>query len=160
MNQRLFNRGANLMKSRAQRCVVLFAIATACATSAHASNRTVLLPLQEAIQAATAAGKLDGSVKFYLADSGPAEARIVERDVVTNRKTNAFAKSDHSACLWAAQSALITLQDAARKAGANAVVNIVSYYKKHENRQSVDYECHAGGVVAGVALKGDLAVLP
>jgi uncharacterized protein YbjQ (UPF0145 family) len=132
------------------------ALASACVPAAHAADRTVMLPLQEAIRNATAAGKLDGSVKFYLAGSGPA-GKVIRASVVTNRKTNAFGKTDGKACDWAAQSALIALQEAARNAGANAVINIASFYRKNENRDPVNYECHAGAVIAGVALKGDLA---
>lgn len=134
------------------------AIILACASTAHAADRTVMRPLKEAVDAATADGKLDGSVKFYMAGSGP-KGKVIEANVVTNRKTNAFGKSDPVACEWAAQSALISLQEAARKAGANAVINIVSYYKKVENRNATDYECHAGAVIAGVALRGDLATV-
>ncbi|WP_260986264.1 excinuclease [Bordetella genomosp. 13] len=125
-------------------------------STAHAADRTVMQTLQSAIDSATAAGKLDGSVKFYMAGTGP-KGQVLQADVVTNRKTNAFGKSDPDACDWAAQSALIALQDAAKKAGANAVVNIVNYYKKNVNRDAKNYECHAGAVVAGVALRGDLA---
>jgi hypothetical protein len=57
-------------------------------------------------------------------------------------------------------SALIDLQDAARKQGGNAVVNIVSFYKKNEFSSPTDYDCHAGAFVAGVALKGDIVKLP
>lgn len=39
---------------------------------------------------------------------------------------------------------------------ANAVVNIASYYKKVEVRHETMYECHKGGLMAGVALKGDV----
>ena len=46
-----------------------------------------------------------------------------------------------------------------QKANANAVTNIVSYYRKNEYSSKTDYECHAGAVVAGVALRGDLARL-
>ena len=42
----------------------------------------------------------------------------------------------------------------ARQLGGNAVVNIVSYYKKSTSASSTDYVCHAGNFVAGVALKG------
>ncbi|MNP87455.1 hypothetical protein D3C76_1883610 [compost metagenome] len=49
------------------------------------------------------------------------------------------------------------MQDAARKVGANAVTNISSYYKRNERKDATTYECHAGAVMAGVALKGDLA---
>jgi uncharacterized protein YbjQ (UPF0145 family) len=134
------------------------ALAIACVPAAHAADRKVMQSFQEAVQNATTAGKLDGTVKFYLAGSGPT-GKVVEANVVTNRKTNAFGKSDGEACDWAAQSALISLQEAAKKAGANAVINIVSYYKKSENRDNANYECHAGAVVAGVALKGDLAIV-
>ncbi|ARP87070.1 excinuclease [Bordetella genomosp. 9] len=134
------------------------ALALAIVPAAHANDRKVMKPFQEAVRNATAAGKLDGTVKFYLAGSGPS-GQVVQANVVTNRKTNAFGKSDDKACDWAAQSALISLQDAAKKAGANAVVNIVSYYKKDVNDDPANYECHAGAVIAGVALKGDLAIV-
>ena len=39
----------------------------------------------------------------------------------------------------------------------NAVVDIVSYYKKDEVKSASDYECHAGVFVVGVALKGTFA---
>lgn len=133
-------------------------LSLACSAHAVAADRTVFLPLQPAIDAALAAGKIDGSVKFYLAGTGP-KGQVLEAGVVTNRKTNAFAKKDADACLWVAQSAVIALHEAAKKANANAVTNIVSYYRKSEYSSKTDYECHAGAVVAGVALRGDLARL-
>ncbi|MCY1518814.1 hypothetical protein D9M68_535400 [compost metagenome] len=132
------------------------ALSLACSAQAAAADRTVHLPLKPAVEAALAAGKIDGSVSFYLAGTGP-KGRVLQADVVTNRKTNAFAKKDEEACLWVAQSAVIALHEAAKKAGANAVTNIVSYYRKNEYSSKTDYECHAGAVVAGVALRGDLA---
>lgn len=123
---------------------------------ASAADRTLHLPLAKAVEAATAAGKLDGSVAFYLAGTGPS-GRVLEGGVVTNKKGNAFAKKDEEVCVWVAQSALIQLQEAAKKVGANAVTNLVSYYKKEEYRSPTDYECHAGAVIGGVALKGDLS---
>jgi hypothetical protein len=41
--------------------------------------------------------------------------------------------------------------------GANAVVDIVSYYKKNEFKSASNYECYAGSILAGVALKGTYA---
>ncbi|CAB3700289.1 MULTISPECIES: excinuclease [Achromobacter] len=127
----------------------------ACSAQALAADRTVFLPLQPAIDAALAAGKIDGSVKFYLAGTGP-KGKVLESGVVTNRKTNAIAKKDAVACEWVAQSAVIALHEAAKKANANAVTNIVSYYRKNVSTSKTDYECHAGATVAGVALRGDL----
>jgi len=131
-------------------------IAALLSTSALAADRTVYLPLEEAVAAAKAAGKIDGSVRFYLAGSGP-KGQVLQRDSVTNKKTNAFGKSDAAACNYVAQSAIIALHNAAKQAGANAVTNIVSFYKRNEYKDKTNYECHAGAVIAGVALKGDLS---
>lgn len=49
------------------------------------------------------------------------------------------------------------LQDGAKARGANAVVDIVSYYKKREYRSAQNFECYAGTIMAGVALKGTYA---
>ena len=50
---------------------------------------------------------------------------------------------------------MIQLEKRAKQLGANAVVNIVSYYKKDVMSSATEFECHAGAVIAGVALKGD-----
>ena len=145
------------MKTSSQKLLAALVLSASFAAPALAADRTVFLPLQAAIDAATQAGKLDGSVKFYLAGTGP-KGKILEANAVTNRKTNAFAKKDADACIWAAQSALISLQEGAKRVGANAVTNIVSYYRKNEFRSTTDYECHAGATVAGVALRGDMVL--
>jgi len=131
-------------------------IAALLSTPALAADRTVYLPLEEAVAAAKAAGKIDGSVKFYLAGTKQPQGQVLRRDVVTNKKTNAFKKSDAIACQHVGQSVVIALHQAAKKAGADAVTNIVSFYKRNEYKDTTNYECHAGAVIAGVALKGDL----
>jgi uncharacterized protein YbjQ (UPF0145 family) len=123
----------------------------------QARDTTHYLPFESVVQEALNAGRLDGSVKFYLAGSKAPRTSMVRTGVTTSQKTNAFNKTDEGACSWALQSALIRLQNAAKAAGANAVVNIASNYKGVEYKDSSKYECHAGAVMAGVALKGDLA---
>ncbi|MEG0247187.1 MAG: excinuclease [Pseudomonas sp.] len=124
----------------------------------QARDTTHYLPFEKVVAQMTTENKLDGSVKFYLAGVQPkGKVNVVSPAAITNKKTNAFNKSDEAACEWALQSALLALQDAARKAGANAVTNISSYYKRNERKDAATYECHAGAVMAGVALKGDLA---
>jgi uncharacterized protein YbjQ (UPF0145 family) len=123
-----------------------------------AADQVVHLAFSNAVAAATQSGKLDGSVKFYLAGTQPAgQVTVVDDNVSTNRKTNAFGKSAQVTCDWALQSALISLQDDAKKAGANAVVDIVSNYDDHEYRDSQNYECHVGFLMSGVVLKAKLA---
>ncbi|SBV37235.1 conserved exported hypothetical protein [uncultured Stenotrophomonas sp.] len=127
--------------------------------SSTASARETRLEqsLQELVnsQAARDAG-IDGSVRFYLAGQSVAVQQRLGEDVA-NRKTNAANKSDEEACRWVALSTLRALQDGAKSRGANAVVDIVSYYKKNEFRSASNYECYAGTFVAGVALKGTYA---
>ena len=123
----------------------------------QARDTTLFLPFDQVVTEAISTGKIDGSVKFYLAGNTPAgKASVVTPGVVTNKKTNAFNKTDYQACSWALQSALITLHQAAKNVGANAVTDIASYYKKNERKDPKTYECHAGAVIAGVALKGNL----
>ncbi|MGY2488779.1 excinuclease ATPase subunit [Cupriavidus sp. CP313] len=142
---------------------VLSAVAlTICAsallsTPALARDTKYMLPLQEVLNMPEAKEKLDDSFRFYLA--GQKTPKVLERleSDVSNRKTNGVGKSDEDGCRWAALSALIALQDTAKSKGANAVIDIVSYYKKNEVTSATDYECHAGAVVVGVALKGTYA---
>lgn len=56
-------------------------------------------------------------------------------------------------------SVLRAFQEGAKSRGANAVVDIVSYYKKNEFRSTTNFECHAGAIMAGVALKGTYATV-
>lgn len=139
-----------------------FAIASlaallAFAPVADARETRLELSLQELVNSdqAKAAG-IDGSVRFFLAGQKVAVVSRLGEDV-SNRKTNAANKSDQEACRWVALSVLRALQDGAKARGANAVVDIVSYYKKNEFRSATHYECHAGAILAGVTLKGTYA---
>jgi len=77
-------------------------------------------------------------------------------EISTNKKTNAFMKSDREACEWVMLSALKALQQRAVKEGMDAVVNIESNYKKRHFASETEFECGAGSLMAGVALKGTL----
>lgn len=125
----------------------------------HARNDVILLPLQEVVEQGLASGKLDGSVKFYLsgAETPTLEAKL--GDDVSNKKTNGVGKTDEDGCRWAALSALIAFQHSAKQKGANAVVDMHSFYKRKEFKHVANYECHAGNIVVGVALKGTYATV-
>jgi len=77
-------------------------------------------------------------------------------EVATNKKTNAFMKSDTEACEWVMLSALKALQERAIREGMDAVVNIESNYKNRPFTSETEFQCGAGNVMAGVALKGTL----
>lgn len=142
-----------------RKLVLIAAAALVAATSdaALARNTVLHLPLADVLEMPEAKTQLDGSVRFYLAGARtPAVQSRLGADV-TNKKTNGVGKDDAFACRWAALSALVALQNSAKQRGANAVVDLVSYYKKVEFKDATQYECHAGGVVVGVALKGEYA---
>ena len=131
------------------------ALLTLLASPAFAADTRLELPLQDLVNSpeAKAAG-IDGSVRFYLAgQKTPAVVSRFGEDVV-NRKTNGVGKSDAESCRWVALSVLKALQEGAKDRGANAVIDITSYFKKKEFRSATNYECHAGGIMSGIALKG------
>jgi uncharacterized protein YbjQ (UPF0145 family) len=114
-----------------------------------------LLSIAAALEVKDAKDKLDGSIKFFFGDQTTPPVLSKLGTDVSNRKTNAFGKSDEKACYWAFLSAMVALEKRAQQLGANAVVNIVSYYKKEVMSSITEFECHAGALIAGVALKGD-----
>jgi hypothetical protein len=63
---------------------------------------------------------------------------------------------DEKACNGAFLWILVALEKRAQQVGANAVVNIVSFYQKNEMSSVTEFECHVGNVIASVFLKGDL----
>lgn len=121
----------------------------------HARDTQYLLPIAVAMEVKDAKDKLDGSIKFFFGDQPVPPVLAKLGSDVSNRKTNAFGKSDEKACNWAFLSAMVALERRAHQLGANAVINIVSYYKKNIMASATEFECHAGALIAGVALKGD-----
>jgi uncharacterized protein YbjQ (UPF0145 family) len=122
---------------------------------AHARDTRHMLPIEDALNASDAQGKLSGDIKFYYGNQSHPKILTKLGSDVSNRKTNAFNKTAEHACNWAFLSALLALEKKAQQLGANAVVNIVSYYKKDEVSSPNEFECHDGAFVTGVALKGE-----
>jgi uncharacterized protein YbjQ (UPF0145 family) len=118
-----------------------------------------LLPIAAALEVKDAQDKLDGSVKFFFGDQATPPVQTKLSTDVANRKTNAFGKSDEKACNWAFLSAMVALEKRAQQLGANAVINIVSYYGRNIMSSASQFECHAGAIMAGVVLKGDFVKL-
>ncbi|GGD53047.1 excinuclease ATPase subunit [Pseudoxanthomonas indica] len=100
---------------------------------------------------------IDGSVRFYLAGQKTPAVQSRMGEDVSNKKTNAANKSDAEACRWVTLSVLKAFQDSAKSRGANAVIDMVSYYKKNEFKSAQNYECYAGAIMAGTAMKGTYA---
>ena len=143
---------------RKQACLLLAIIASVSAigaTPAAARDTRYELKIADVQADPRYAQNVPAGVKFYFANqAAPAGRNLGE--FVTNRKTNSFGKQDEEACTWAMISAMKELGERAIAEGGNAVINIVSYYKKRSFSSDTLYECHAGAIVAGVALKGEV----
>ena len=80
-------------------------------------------------------------------------------EFTANRKTNATNKTDQEACEISFVSAVISLQQRARREGGDAVVNVHSVYKNEMRESDTEYLCGAGTFAAGVALRGTVVKL-
>jgi hypothetical protein len=96
---------------------------------------------------------------LYFGTRHPPVAANLAPQVVSNKKTNAFNKTSAHACQVAALGALISFEDRVKHEKGNAVVNLVSYYKKNVYSSPDKYECHDGAFVTGVAFRGDVVRL-
>ena len=122
--------------------------------SVGAADRVLYFPIQDAMNTSEAKEKLNSGVRFHFGARGPA-ARERLGTYTTSQRTNAFGKTDQASCNRVFLSAMIRLQSRAQSLGADAVVNIVSYFKKNTHSSTTDFECHVGAIMSGVALKGD-----
>ncbi|SAK58216.1 excinuclease ATPase subunit [Caballeronia catudaia] len=104
-------------------------------------------------------GKVDQGIALYFAgQTHPGVAKSFG-EFATNKKTNAFGKSDEAACQHVFLSAVLEMQERVRKEGGDAVINITSNYRNVERESATEFTCGAGAMVAGVALKGEVVTL-
>lgn len=123
--------------------------------AAFARDTKYVLKIADVLALPDAAGRLDPNIKFYFG-TGKGPKGESRGEVVVNPKTNAANKSDEDACRWVMLTALMELQKRAKNVGATAVTGIESYYKKVVFSSETEFECHAGAIMAGVALRGQL----
>jgi hypothetical protein len=141
------------------RYAALLVIACSVALPVAARDEQKLYPIGPALKSSAAQGKLDPGIRLFFGRQRHPNVAKDFGEWPTNKKTNAFARSDLQACEWVFLSAVIALQERARKEGGNAVVNIVSNYRNIVTSSESDYVCGAGGLIAGVALKGRVVTL-
>lgn len=126
-----------------------------CIAPAAARNVVVPLSIADGMASPEVHEKIDGTVQFYFGDTKHPAVLQKFGVYVTNQKTSSFLKSDETACRHVFVSTLIEFQKRAHELGANAVINIHSYYDKEDISSATDVQCHAGGAVAGIALRGE-----
>jgi hypothetical protein len=127
----------------------------AIARPAHARDDKYMLPINTALESTDAREKPDGSVKFFFGKQSTPQIVTKLGTHSPHGKTNTRPTDDKKACNTAFVAALVDFQKHAKKVGANAVVNIASYYKKVEMSSTTEFECHAGAAAHAI-LRGDL----
>jgi uncharacterized protein YbjQ (UPF0145 family) len=125
---------------------------------AHARDDVIIIPLQEVFDLPESKSKLDGTVAFHFAGQPALKVRETLGEDLSNKKAMLSSKDERLHCRQAAFNALFTFQESAKRQGANAVIDFVNYYNKHEARTDPPaVECHVGTWAAGVVLKGSYA---
>ena len=115
--------------------------------------------ISDALNTEDAKAKLVKDIRLYFGDQSHPKIIKSFGEFMSNKKTNAFNKTDERACQWNFLSAMISFQERAQRMGGNAVVNIRSYYKKNTISSQTEFECGSGTFVAGVTFLGDVVTL-
>ena len=130
--------------------LMALSFAVSMAGRAYGRNVELLVPIVDV------SDRPRGVVKFFFAtEESPAILKNLGSYLAAPR-TGAAGRSDQRACHEAFLWTLVDLEKRAQRVGANAVVNIVSYYRKKEMASITEFECHVGNVIVTVWLKGDL----
>lgn len=149
------NQTRNINETLILSLIALLACSALTTTSAYARDDVAKFSVAELLKTEKAKNALL-DVPVYFATQKHKSVAKTFGEVSTNKKTNAFMKSDKEACEWVMLSALKALQQRAVKEGMHAVVGIESNYKKRHFVSETEFECGAGVLMAGVALKGTL----
>jgi hypothetical protein len=135
--------------------LLIIGVASGIASStAYARNTVQDFSVKEALSNSKISSAIGDDVQFYFGSSKHKKVSKSFGEYRSNKKTNAFGKSDKTACEWAFASAMVSLRKRALKEGGNAVINIKSNYKDHLTTSNTTFQCGAGAVMAGVALVG------
>lgn len=127
--------------------------------TAQARDERLHFSIEEAMNTPDAKAKLNKGYTFRFGAGNSTDVIENHGEFQSNKKTNAFGKPDKTACQWAFLSAMLSFQERIAAEGGNAVINIRSYYKKNDFSSETEFECGAGGLMAGVTFKGDVVTL-
>ncbi len=147
------------MKLSKVNLLLVSAAAALAVNSASARDEPVRFPISEAMSTPEATAKLNPNIKFFFGDSQPPAVERSFGVFTSNKKTNAFGKSDRISCDWAFLSAMLSFQDRTLQTGGDAVINIKSYYKRNTVSSATEYECGAGNIMVGVTFQGEVVKL-
>ena len=141
--------------------IAFLCVALACASTAFADDKLVKYPVETALaKGQSYREKIDPAIRLYFGNPpSPPPAKTPGEADSGHRRTNAFNKPEQEACDIAFLSAAIVLQQQARRAGGNAVVNISGYFKNDRLDSASEYLCGAGFLMTAVGLRGTVVTL-
>ncbi|PIE45813.1 MAG: excinuclease ABC subunit A [Gammaproteobacteria bacterium] len=122
--------------------------------SSLSADRIGYFSIKSALQRGYNEGIIDRSIPIYFKGQKRPGYKKNIGTYKSNKKTNAFGKSDEQACQWVFLSAVKSLLNRAKREGGRAVVDVVSIYKNRKFTSATQFECGIGVFVAGVALRG------
>jgi hypothetical protein len=138
----------------------------AAAVGAQARDKVLLLPVAGAL-ADPAVQHAAGATPMRFGSASATNAELLARDVQIDgsaaplrenqTQRDSQAPSDESVCQKAFADAMARLSEAARKAGASAVLGIVSDFKGQVHDDAANVECHAGSFHSYVSLRAQFA---
>ena len=135
--------------------LLLLATAAAWSSAALARDENPKFPIKNALDKGQQYKEKVGlDIPLYF---GPQKTPGVEKRIgewTSTRNTNTANKPDQDACDIAFISAVIALQERARKEGGNAVISIKSLSKVGDVDSASEYICTSGRVIARVQLRG------
>ncbi len=146
------------MNTRFYLAMLILVAALSAPNSSMARNTKVMWPIADAMAAPDARSRLAG-VQFFFGNSAHPAVATSFGVYTSNKKTNGTNKTDKEACEWAFLSAMLSFQQRAAELGGNAVINIRSYYDKHEVSSETEYECGSGALMSGVTFQGEVVKL-
>jgi uncharacterized protein YbjQ (UPF0145 family) len=147
------------MKRSFSAVALISALALLAPNAGTARNTKAMWPIAEAMAAPDARSRLNSGIQFFFGNAAHPAVTTSFGVYTSNKKTNGTNKSDREACEWAFLSAMLSFQQRAAELGGNAVINIRSYYDKHEVSSETEYECGSGALMSGVTFQGEVVKL-
>lgn len=148
------------MRQAAGVVVTLAAIGAASHALGAARDEHLRFPIQAALEKSQSyRTKIEYDVRLFFGKQKLPRVAKRMAAVSANTKSNAVGKPDQEACDIAFISAVAELQEHARRAGGNAVINVKSTYRGENLDSTSDYVCGAGTIMVGVTLEGTVVRL-
>ncbi len=129
--------------------MVLLLISFIMVENSFANDKMQKYSIKKALSDKRSNGNVDRKVRLKFGDK-----RHSGKTWTAIRRTFAMNKSAEEACNRAFLSAIIALQDRAKKQGKRSVVDIYSYHKKKKYSSSSRFECEKGAMMCAVTLRG------